>query len=522
MLQVTLWVGVAAAVCVAALQYGCGQTSFGTCSGNGTCPVPGADATAPLAEGGEGVGDGATVGLSDAGSEGSALAIGDSGDGATCNAAADPKDEPCLVSNAYGVFVSAGATGPGIGTKASPYNTLAAGIAAATAPNQRVFVCAGTYPEQLSVGASVDGVAVYGGFDCVNWNYASSNTVQVAPSQPGYALEVASLTVGATFEDMEFDAVDAQAPGASSVAVFANAAVATFRRVVMKAGNGAAGAAGDPGSNYPTDAGRAPSGNSADGSAGAPGLECTCSNGDQTIGGPGGAGVTPASDGTRGQPVLDGGQAGSGGNMTCTNGGLGAGTSDAPGAPGATAIGQLSSAGLLAEPGDSGVTASVAQGGGGGGGASGVSMAGGGASGGCGGCGGGGGGAGGAGGSSFALLSYQSTVTFDTCQISAGSAGAGGSGGPGQPGQAGGLSGAPSNPGCPGGIGGTGGGGGGGGGGAGGCSAAIGYTPPAPTQTSTVTTYGDAGAGGTGGTGGGASNSGGTGISGEAGAALEL
>jgi hypothetical protein len=525
-----LWVGMAAVAGVAALVYGCAETSFGTCAGNGMCPVPGVDATAPPAEGGDdaGVSQGTT---SDAGSDGSpgdsaaanASDGGDGGDGATCDPTADPSTAPCIVSDAYGVFVSAGASAGGNGLKASPYNTIAAGIGAAATGSKRVFVCIGTYPEELVVGAASDGIAVYGGFDCTNWGYASTNSVKVAPTQPGYALEVDSLTTGATFEDIEFDAQDAQDAGASSIAVFANQTVATFRRVVMRAGNGAAGAAGAAGVNYPVDAGRAENGNSADGSVGATGIECTCLNNSSSVGGAGGAGGSPPSDGSRGQPLLDGGQPGSGG-ATCTNGSPGAPGSDGDGGVGASLFGSTSPQGWAPAVGQSGTSSSAAQGGGGGGGTSGAAMAGGGASGGCGGCGGGGGAAGLGGGSSFALLSYQSTVTLDTCQLRAGTSGAGGFGGAGQAGQSGGFSGDQSNPGCPGGTGGAGGGGGGGGGGAGGISAAIAYTPPAPTGLDAGVTpqFGEAGAGGAGGAGGGASNAGGMGINGTAGPIIQL
>lgn len=269
MRRAMLWVGMAAVASAAALVYGCAETSFGTCAGDGTCPVPGVDATAPSSEGGDDAG-GSQGTTSDAGSDGNpgggdGAAAADASDGAACDLAADPSTAPCVVDDAYGVFVSAGASAGGTGLKASPYNTIAAAIGAAATGSKRVFVCAGTYAEQLVVGAASDGIAVYGGFDCTRWGYASTNSVKVAPAQPGYALEVDALTMGATFEDMEFDAQDAQDAGASSIAVFANQTVATFRRVVMRAGNGAAGAAGAAGVNYPVDAGRAENGNSADG-----------------------------------------------------------------------------------------------------------------------------------------------------------------------------------------------------------------------------------------------------------------
>jgi hypothetical protein len=513
-----------AVVCVAAL-YGCGETSFGSCAENGTCSMSGVDATVPdgMVSVEAGTQEGAVGpdgGIVDASSD--ALNASD-GDAFTCVTSADPSVEPCLVSNTYGVFVSSGIVN-GSGTRAAPYNTIAQGITAAAATSHRVFVCAGVYNEPLVVGSALDGVAVYGGFDCTAWGYATTNRVQVAPTAPGYALELDSLTLGtALFEDMEFDAVDAEDAGASSIAVFANQSAVTFRRVVMKAGNGAMGAVGAVEANYPLDAGAAEKGNSADGSIGAlPQQNCQCGDGTQTTGG--GGGTNGVGDGSRGRPLLDGGTGfgGASGTDMCTSGSgtNGAGGTDGPSGLGASSIGTTAATGWAPALGALGGTAIDGQGGGGGGG----NGQGGGAGGGCGGCGGGGGAGGGGGGSSLALLSLESTIALDSCQLVAGSAGTGGIGGAGQGGQNGGYSGTPVTPGCPGGTGGTGGGGGGGGGGAGGISAAIGYTPPAPVEVdaSVTTQFGEAGAGGAGGAGGGANNAGGMGINGVAGPAIQL
>jgi hypothetical protein len=446
----------------------------------------------------------------------------------SCDAVSEANYTSCSLTDTSGVFVSPNGSDSAAGTMRAPLKTITEGLAKAALGPKRVFVCAGTYDEHLVVGASPDGgtsedgVGVYGGFDCTAWNYQASNAVKVAPSTTGYALEVDTLTVGATFEDLEFDAQSAQLPGASSIAVFANQSVVTFKRVVMKAGDGAAGAPGDAGSNYVT--AQAPLGNDADGGAGGAAQTCTCLNGDMSVGGAGGAGGPPPVGGLPGLPALGGGQPGPGGTGACTTatGGNGAGSSDAPVASGATAYGQLTKQGWFASAGSPGVSASVAQGGGGGGGNPGTAGRGGGGSGGCGGCGGAGGTAGPGGGSSFALLAFQSTIAIDTCTLTTGNSENGGRGGPGQSGQTGGFAGNSSQPGCAGGTGGVGGGGSGGGGGAGGVSAAIGYVGTAPTQTATTTMVGTFGTGGAGGMGGGASNSGGKGKDGVAVAILAL
>ena len=106
-----LWVGLmAAGLLAAALAYGCGETSFGTCADNATCPVDGGsvDGTASA----DGASDAATMhpdaGPGDDGStapptEGGAVVDGTPG---TCDPGMEPKDEPCLLASTYGVFVS--------------------------------------------------------------------------------------------------------------------------------------------------------------------------------------------------------------------------------------------------------------------------------------------------------------------------------------------------------------------------------------------------------------------------------
>jgi hypothetical protein len=443
-------------------------------------------------------------------------------DGGMCMITTEPKDTPCLVDETYGVFVSASGHDSAAGTKADPIKTITAGITKTLLGPKRVFVCSGTYDEHLVVGASQDGVGVYGGFDCAGWTYQASNAAKVTPSTTGYALEVDSLTAGATFEDLEFDAQSGQMPGESSIAVFANQSVVTFRRVVMKAGDGVAGAGGDGGSNYARP--QASSGNDADGGTGGAQVQCTCVNGDQSAGGAGGAGGPPSVSGLPGTPSLSGGQPGAGGTGACGtgSGGNGSPSPDAPLAAGATSHGALANHGWSAAAGVAGSNASIAQGGGGGGGNSGTAGRGGGSAGGCGGCGGAGGTAGRGGGASFALISYQSTIALDVASLTTGDGQKGGQGGSGQAGQSGGVAGSSSPPGCLGGTGGSGGGGSGGGGGAGGVSVAIGYVGTVPTQTALITKVGNFGTGGPGGAGGGVSNTGGKGEDGVAMAVLGL
>jgi len=56
MRRVMFVLGLVAAACALALNSGCGETSFGSCADNGTCPAMGADATTSDGDVGEGGG----------------------------------------------------------------------------------------------------------------------------------------------------------------------------------------------------------------------------------------------------------------------------------------------------------------------------------------------------------------------------------------------------------------------------------------------------------------------------------
>ena len=164
----------------------------------------------------------------------------------TCAAnTVDPSTDPCVVIDGTGTFVSAtsGNDTTGTGTKEAPYATIAKGMTAAAAGTKRVYAC-GTFATQVQVNASLDGVTVYGGFDCAKWAYDVTKPTTVAPTGVGYALVVQGTTTGVTFEDFAFTAQSApgtaSATPASSVAVFASGSVLTLTRVAVTAGEWAA------------------------------------------------------------------------------------------------------------------------------------------------------------------------------------------------------------------------------------------------------------------------------------------
>jgi len=431
---------------------------------------------------------------------------GTDGDGSQgCGATGDPKDDIAnCVTNATGLFVNP-AGDDGDGTKEHAFKTIGKAldkVLQSPGSKTRVFVCLGTYQENVTVPVSV---GIYGGFAC---DFASHTDTRpkVAPLS-GIALSVSGSTV--TIEDMEFDGPDLKSKtnGESSVAAAVNGAQdVTFTRVTLKAGDAAAGQDGAPPATF---SGRALDGNPASGNNGGlvqPISPFVCGNGTGMT--QGGAGGSVSAPGGAGIPAYtppipdDGGHDGSGGKMmSCGVGGTAhdgsAGTAGTDG-PGATTLGTVSGIAWIPGAGMPGVSGKVGQGGGGGAGESG----GGGGGGGAGGCGGVGGNSGKGGGGSIGLISVASTVTLHGSTVSSGAGGGGGAGAGGQAGQTGGGSGAGAGSapvGCAGGNGGAGGKGGGGGGGAGGVSFGILFkdTPPSTNDGTTVST-GTEGAGGTG------------------------
>jgi len=454
----------------------------------------------------------------------------------TCNGTKSPSEEPCVISEAYGVFVAPPADGgsdSGAGTRAAPYATITKAIQSAN--GKRVYACSATYPEALSVTVAVDGTSIYGGLMCPGsdsgstWTYVTGTRALVEPSAVGYALDVQGLVKGAHFEDVGFVAQPAPVAtsGGSSIAVMVSGSTAvSFTRVSAKAGAGVAGvSAAAPATNWCNPATGPQAGAAATGTGGGNSGLCTCAvaTGDNSSGGAGGSKALIGSNGGS-VPTVTGtvspidGVAGDGSSTVgsggvCANGHQGAnGAAVTLGGTAGTA-GMLGTAGWIPLSAGSGSPGNPGEGGGGGGGNSTVGGAGGGA----GGCGGNGGVAGGGGGASIAVAVLSSTVAFASMTLTTSTGGSGGSGAGGEAGQVG----APATfggaaGGCNGGAGGAGAGGAGGGGGAGGPSVGIAWTgvsssltvdgtavttEAALTSPSTFTSGGGgtSGAGGTGG-----------------------
>ncbi len=461
--------------------------------------------------------------------------------GGTCHADNGPPTDPCVVTEAFGVFVKPGAgSASPTGTKAAPYGTISAGITAAkTHSLGRVFVCAGTDTTAVTLDSSSAALTVFGGFNCSTWAYDTANQHTAVAPPSGIALTMTGVTAKVTIDHVEFDAAnasgtDASGNGKSSIAAFASdSSNVTLSFVTLKAGNGVNGnGGGAAGQNYS-------GGNTAPGGQG-PGVGDTgeisgplntCTDTTSSKGGFGGQssasanGVGSGGSGTSTPLAVSstagidgaGGAAGTTAINACTGGHPGANGAAATAVGGATAWGTLTTSGWTPASGANATSGSPGEGGGGGGGSTVPPLSAG--SGGAGGCGGAGGIAGSGGGSSFALLAFNSPITLSACTLSTENAGSGGGGSKGEDGQSGGAPGTSAGA-CGGGFGGNGGGGGGGGGGAAGLSLGVGYIGTSPSLD-VATTFDNGGSvsgqssGGDGGNGG--SNALGPGAAGNAG-----
>ena len=332
-----------------ALMVACG-TDAGLCDNNRCVGQDGGDDGAL----GDGMlGDGANIGDGSNQADGQAPVDGSTIDAPPgCDLTKDPKDSVPCVADAVGVFVDAtGGLDTNDGSKGKPFQTIAKAVASAGA-KPRVYVCAGSYADNVVLDAT-HAPSVYGGFACSAWTYATSNAVTVKPAT-GYALEVASVTGGVTVADVELDAPDGSAASVNSIAAFVrDAPKVTIKRGKLVAGTGyqgtdqAQGAAGALKTATPV-AGTQ-TGNASVAATGGPAQTCTCVNGLTSVGGKGGdVGADGASGATAQATAIpnDGFHDGKGGSGTKS---CGAGSSDVDGSgtPNQTPAAAIASPGAL-------------------------------------------------------------------------------------------------------------------------------------------------------------------------------
>ena len=194
-----------------------------------------------------------------------------------------PTDPKCLDENTA-LFVSApnGVDATATGSQAKPFKTIGAALGKITAAKRRIYVCDGTYPEDLALNAAHSGVSLFGGIDCT-FKAVSANKPFIGASANPVKIDG---TTGLAIADIAVEAKDATA--GSSIAVFVKGGDVTLSRVRLVAG---AGAKGDDGSlvpfSYPAVA--ALKGNDAQSATvGGDAMPFTCPGGAVTTGGKGG------------------------------------------------------------------------------------------------------------------------------------------------------------------------------------------------------------------------------------------
>lgn len=409
------------------------------------------------------------------------------GDGGPDPCAKNPTDPKCL-DETTSLFVSS-AKGDDTSTEASknkPLKTVGTALGKITAQRKRIFVCEGSYAEDITIAAAANGVSIIGGLTC-DWTASPNRPTLGSSASP---MKIAGAT-SVTIAKIIVRAADTQS--GSSIAVFASRSQVAFSEVLLAAGKAGNGDNGTPRThNFPMIADLA----GVDGNDGGSAKEFTCPGNAKTIGGKGGL------NGFEGEKGSPGGSDNAGKTGACApgqgNGGIGAQGASPSAGTGAVIYGALAADGWLPAAGRDGANGAPGQGGGGGYGTGGGTAGGGGA----GGCGGAGGGGGKGGGGSVALASFESSVSFAACELESGGGGVGGDGASGQTGQtAGGFGGAKQSAtgACNGGDGGPGGNGASGGGGAGGISVALLFTGTEPARddaTRAATRTGKAGAAG--------------------------
>lgn len=176
------------------------------------------------------------------------LGVGCGGSSAStpaCDGSKSPAEDACVVVEAFGVFVSSGSgSALGDGTRARPLASITSGLSAAKASGKRVYACAETYAETLTLE---NGVSMFGSLACESgWKPVARHATVQAPTSPAaHALGIAAVT---RVEGFDLSAPDASGAGDSSIALLAEGSPGLrFRLGTLHAGQGAAGADGNGG-----------------------------------------------------------------------------------------------------------------------------------------------------------------------------------------------------------------------------------------------------------------------------------
>jgi hypothetical protein len=149
---------------------------------------------------------------------------------------------PSELTNEFGVFVTTNATAGGDGTKEHPLATISAAIERVKDLKLRVYVCAGTYAESLTL---VNAVSVIGSLSCDGgmWTTGGGRSIVNAPTSP--AVRAKDITLTTRFEGFDVNAPKGSAAAPNSIALIAENAttltVVSTKLTSAKAFDGADG-----------------------------------------------------------------------------------------------------------------------------------------------------------------------------------------------------------------------------------------------------------------------------------------
>ncbi|HEX7604515.1 MAG TPA: DUF1565 domain-containing protein, partial [Polyangiaceae bacterium] len=160
-----------------------------------------------------------------------------------CDLTRDPKDSLACVADSVGMFVDAttGDDAAGDGSKAKPLKTIGKALEK-VGSRPRIYVCDGTYAEDVVLDATHDGVSLYGGWKCGDWTYSGAKPVVGKSAE---AMRIDSLTKPIVVADIDAKAADGAGAGSNSVAIrIVQSANVSLVRVKLEAGVGQPGANG--------------------------------------------------------------------------------------------------------------------------------------------------------------------------------------------------------------------------------------------------------------------------------------
>jgi hypothetical protein len=218
-----------------------------------------------------------------------------------CNITKLPKEDPCVVDESAGVFVSSSlGSAAGDGTRQKPFASIQAGIDFAKVTKRRVYVCAETYKEKI---AFADGVSVFGDIDCSKAAWKPTTSRALVASEHSPAASAIGIASPLRVEALEIVAPDSAANSiAMVVSLSPSVRLVDVRLHGGKAGSGADGANGV----QLTDSGSAKNGENANGNTTCNSMSFICLGGPSTSGGTnqcmGGQSITPQSGSPGGAP----------------------------------------------------------------------------------------------------------------------------------------------------------------------------------------------------------------------------